>query len=73
MEINDLTGNVRGRIIIHRRDGTWSGQGEIKTDAEREGHGDKTLAASLSDLSMTSLPMPLSALAFLCASAVNRF
>ena len=39
--------------------------GEVKTAAAREGHGDKTLAASLPDLSMTSLPIRLLALAFL--------
>ncbi len=47
--------------MLHRRDA------EIKTDAEREGHGDKTLAASITDLSMTSVPIPLSALAALCS------
>src|SRR5271157_2456040 len=39
------------------------------------GHGDKTLPAPLPDMSMTSRPLPLSALSFfcvLCVSATKR-
>jgi|GEM_PF-3397701 len=49
----------RYREALHQR------ATEVKTDTEREGYGDKALAASLPDLPITSLPIPLLTLAFL--------